>query len=46
MSDKKDAPYAACALATGAEVWSNDRHFRDLRIKNWTTKELLEKTGK
>jgi len=32
----------ACALAVGAEIWGQDRHFKGNRIKNWTTKELLE----
>lgn len=41
--DKKDMPYIACALATGADTWSNDRHLKNPRIKNWTTKELMEK---
>lgn len=43
VSDSKDAPYAACALAVNADVWSNDRHFANSRIKAWTTKQLLER---
>ncbi len=43
VSDKKDAPYVACALSTGADIWSNDRHLSGTRIRNWKTNELLEK---
>lgn len=43
ITDNKDAPYIACALAIGTETWSNDRHFKNQRIRNWTTKELTEK---
>lgn len=43
VSDKKDAPYVACALSVGAELWSQDRHLKGIRVRNWTTKELMEK---
>ena len=43
VSDRKDAPYVACALAVGSELWSNDRHLKGIRVRNWTTKELVEK---
>ncbi|MCR4335607.1 MAG: PIN domain-containing protein [archaeon] len=46
VSDKKDTPYIACALAIGADTWSNDKHLKNARIKNWTTKELAEKIMK
>ncbi|MFH0971194.1 MAG: PIN domain-containing protein [Candidatus Micrarchaeota archaeon] len=39
--DKKDAPYVATALCVNAEVWSNDRHFRKGRVRNWATAELI-----
>ncbi len=46
VNDKKDAPYVACALATGADIWSNDRHLKGIRVRNWKTKELIEKMQK
>ncbi len=42
-SDGKDEPYAACALAVNADLWSADRHLKQPRIKCWTTSELAEK---
>ncbi|MEK6924488.1 MAG: PIN domain-containing protein [Candidatus Micrarchaeota archaeon] len=41
-TDAKDEPYAACALATGAGLWSHDRKFERDRLRVWTTAELLE----
>ncbi len=46
VDDRKDAPYVACALAAGADLWSNDRHLKGIRVKNWPTKELVEKMQK
>ena len=40
VPDKEDEPYVACALAVGADIWSNDRHLRSGRIRCWTTEEL------
>ncbi len=46
VDDSKDAPYVACALAADADLWSNDRHLKGIRVKNWATKELMEKMQK
>lgn len=43
VNDTKDIAYAACALAANADVWSQDRHFSNSRIRVWRTTELLEK---
>lgn len=40
--DPKDAPFIAAALATGADIWSDDKHFeKQTKIKVWKTKELV-----
>lgn len=44
-SDTKDAPYIACALTVGAEIWSNDPHLKQPRIRCWSTRELAEELG-
>ena len=41
-TDEKDAPYLACALAAGADLWSRDRDLRQPRVKIWETSELAE----
>ncbi|PIN85544.1 MAG: hypothetical protein COV47_01565 [Candidatus Diapherotrites archaeon CG11_big_fil_rev_8_21_14_0_20_37_9] len=46
INDEKDAPYVACALAINAEVWSNDRHFSNKRIKTWKKEDLFKKMYK
>lgn len=43
--DPKDEKYVACALAVGADLWSHDRHFKNDRIKCWSTKELGQYFG-
>ncbi|MBI5226143.1 PIN domain-containing protein [Candidatus Micrarchaeota archaeon] len=43
--DEKDRVYAACALAVGADLWSADRHFRQPRIRVWSTGALAEELG-
>ena len=41
--DVKDAPFIAAALATKADVWSDDPHFqRQRKVKVWKTKDLIE----
>lgn len=41
--DIKDSPFIAAALATNAEIWSDDHHFKmQKRVKVWTTKELIK----
>ena len=40
--DPGDTPFLAAALATGAEIWSDDVHFQQqTRVKVWTTSHLL-----
>lgn len=40
--DPDDAPFLAAALATGACIWSEDKHFqKQKKVKTYTTKELL-----
>ncbi len=46
VDDRKDVPFVACALAVGADLWSNDRHLKGIRVKNRVTKELMEKMQK
>ena len=41
--DPDDVPFIAAALATDADIWSDDPHFkRQKRIKVWQTKDLLK----
>jgi len=42
IDDPKDAPYVACALSVGADIWTHDRHFRQPRIRVWSTTALAE----
>jgi predicted nucleic acid-binding protein len=40
--DEEDVPFVALALARGAVVWSDDKHFqRQDKVKVFTTTELL-----
>jgi len=44
--DIKDVPYVACFLNLNcAGIWTNDPHFKDKRIKLFSTKELLMLIG-
>lgn len=43
--DPKDAPYVACALSVGADIWTHDRHFRQPRVRVWSTHALAEELG-
>ncbi len=43
--DSKDVVYVAAALATGADLWSHDKHLRQPRIKCWGTEELARELG-
>lgn len=45
VGDSKDEPYVACALAVGADIWTHDRHFRQPRIRVWSTHALAEELG-
>ncbi|MCI0503569.1 PIN domain-containing protein [Candidatus Micrarchaeota archaeon] len=39
--DPDDTPFIAAALATGADIWSDDAHFmKQKRIKVWKTADL------
>ncbi len=41
--DPDDVPFIAAALATGADIWSDDPHFtRQNKIKVWKTAELAK----
>ncbi|MEK6961039.1 MAG: PIN domain-containing protein [Nanoarchaeota archaeon] len=40
--DPNDTPFIAAALATGADVWSDDAHFkRQGTVRVWKTRELV-----
>ena len=40
--DRGDTPFIAAALATKADIWSDDMHFeKQTRIKVWKTKDLI-----
>lgn len=41
--DPDDAPFIAAALSSGADIWSDDKHFlRQDRVKIWTTVDLMK----
>lgn len=41
--DPKDTPFIAAALAIGADIWSDDKHFeKQNSVKVWKTKDLLK----
>ncbi len=41
--DPDDTFFIAAALATGADIWSDDEHFqKQNRIKVWKTKDLMK----
>ncbi|MEK6937983.1 MAG: PIN domain-containing protein [Nanoarchaeota archaeon] len=41
--DSGDVPFIAAALATGADIWSDDLHFnQQKKIKVWKTKDLIK----
>lgn len=41
--DPDDTPFIAAALATGADIWSDDHHFQmQKRIKAWKTADLMK----
>lgn len=40
--DPQDTPFIAAALATGSDIWSDDRHFeKQKKIKIWKTSDLV-----
>ncbi len=40
--DPDDTQFIAAALATGADIWSDDEHFqKQNKIKIWKTKDLI-----
>lgn len=41
IPDPDDVPTGALALATGAAIWSVDRHFWGCGIAVWTTERLI-----
>ena len=47
LTDKKDWPFMALAMAKSTAIWSNDKAFKKQgRIKIFTTQELVELLGK
>jgi len=45
-TDRADATFIAAALATGADIWSEDRHFfKQNKIRIWKTAELARELG-
>ena len=46
ITDSKDVPFLACALAMQCGIWSNDKGFKkQSKVKVWTMKELLDGLG-
>lgn len=43
--DPDDVPLLALALTLRVPVWSNDRHFQNVGVQRYTTRELLAKVG-
>jgi len=43
--DPEDVDLLALALKLNAPIWSNDQHFRGLKVKWWTTARLLLHLG-
>jgi len=43
--DPDDVDLLALALKLGAPVWTNDQHFREAKVKWWTTARLLRHLG-
>ena len=42
--DPDDSQFIAVALATKADIWSDDKHFQQQKkIKVWKTKDLIDK---
>ena len=40
-TDPNDTPFIAAALATGADIWSDDTHFEKQKVvKIWRTKDI------
>lgn len=41
--DPDDTPFIAAALATGADIWSDDAHFdAQTKVEVWKTKDLIK----
>ena len=41
--DPKDTVFIAAALAVGADIWTDDKHFlKQKRIKVWKTEDLMK----
>lgn len=41
--DPDDTPFIAAALTVGADVWSDDKHFRKQnKVKVWKTEDLMK----
>ena len=41
--DPDDTPFIAAALATKADIWSDDKHFdKQNKVKVWKTKDLMK----
>ena len=42
--DPKDTPFIAAAIATKADIWSDDKHFeKQNRVKVWKTSEIYKR---
>ncbi len=43
LSDQKDVPFLALALATQSSIWSDDKGFFETKtVKTFTTRDILE----
>jgi predicted nucleic acid-binding protein len=40
VAGQSDWPVLAAALATGASIWSNDKHFRGVGVAVWATRNI------
>ncbi len=46
VSDPDDLDYLACALYSGADLWTSDKGFSNQkRVRVWTTAQLVELLG-
>jgi len=43
--DPEDVDLLALALKLRSPIWSNDQHFREVKVKWWTTARLLQHLG-
>ena len=44
ISDVKDTPFLACAISLNADIWSDDRDFKEQKkVKIYTTHEFIKR---